>query len=440
MVAVVGGATAGAEIAARLSERGAEVVVFDQNLRPYGKIEDGLPRWHAALRSKEYNTINSKMTMPRVHFCPLTKLGKDISVKDLFEGWGFSAVIMANGAWRDRPLPVPDAEKYVGKGLVYQNQLIVWFNHLHDKAYQGTQYQVGDGIAVFGGGLASIDVLKLLSLGTVLNYLKKKGITPHLEELEQTGIPDWLKEHGMTVEETGLKGSTLYYRRRLEDMPLAEIPADATPEKKAKVEGARKKIVDKATEKFGFKLEPLCAPESLIIENDRVVGVRVARQKTVDGKPVPTGEVFEHRCAFVVGSIGSIPEPIEGIPMKGELFTFQDKETGRIPPYEHVFSTGNVVTGKGNIVASRKHAAALGAYMSEKYLGTIPGGVESVPVTGATETAAAVQGFLGTKPPLPGATADAIMGKVKARQTAVGYGDYNSWLAKHPPAPDEETH
>lgn len=81
MVAVVGGATAGAEIAARLSERGAEVVVFDQNLRPYGKIEDGLPRWHAALRSKEYNTINTKMTMPRVHFCPLTKLGKDISVK-----------------------------------------------------------------------------------------------------------------------------------------------------------------------------------------------------------------------------------------------------------------------------------------------------------------------------------------------------------------------
>lgn len=173
---------------------------------------------------------------------------------------------MANGAWRDRPLPVPDAEKYVGKGLVYQNQLIVWFNHLHDKAYQGTQYQVGDGIAVFGGGLASIDVLKLLSLGTVLNYLKKKGITPHLEELEQTGIPDWLKvtrHDGGGDRPQGLHAVLLLLpgRRR----PLAEIPADATPEKKAKVEGARKKIVDKATEKFGFKLEPLCAPESLIV-------------------------------------------------------------------------------------------------------------------------------------------------------------------------------
>ena len=41
-VAVIGGATAGAEVAGRLAAQGAEVVVFDQNPRPYGKVEDGL--------------------------------------------------------------------------------------------------------------------------------------------------------------------------------------------------------------------------------------------------------------------------------------------------------------------------------------------------------------------------------------------------------------
>ena len=41
-VAVIGGATAGAEVAGRLAERGAIVVVFEMNQRPYGKIEDGL--------------------------------------------------------------------------------------------------------------------------------------------------------------------------------------------------------------------------------------------------------------------------------------------------------------------------------------------------------------------------------------------------------------
>ena len=54
-VAVIGGATAGAEVAARLAQEGATAVVFEQNPRPYGKIEDGLPRWHHALRRKRLN-------------------------------------------------------------------------------------------------------------------------------------------------------------------------------------------------------------------------------------------------------------------------------------------------------------------------------------------------------------------------------------------------
>ena len=58
-VAVIGGAVAGAEVAGVLADRGIEVVVFEQNARPYGKIEDGLPRWHVALRHKEYDSIAS---------------------------------------------------------------------------------------------------------------------------------------------------------------------------------------------------------------------------------------------------------------------------------------------------------------------------------------------------------------------------------------------
>ena len=45
VIAVVGAATAGSEIARILADRGALVIVFEQNPRPYGKIEDGLPRW-----------------------------------------------------------------------------------------------------------------------------------------------------------------------------------------------------------------------------------------------------------------------------------------------------------------------------------------------------------------------------------------------------------
>ena len=38
VVAVIGGAVAGSEAAANLAKRGVLIVVFEQNIRPYGKI------------------------------------------------------------------------------------------------------------------------------------------------------------------------------------------------------------------------------------------------------------------------------------------------------------------------------------------------------------------------------------------------------------------
>ncbi|MDX1648224.1 MAG: FAD-dependent oxidoreductase, partial [Myxococcota bacterium] len=141
MVAVIGGATAGAEIAARLAERGARVVVFEQNPRPYGKIEDGLPRWHVGLRRKEYENIVSKLEKPGVEFVPCTRIGRDVPMEAIGREWGFSAVVLACGAWRDRPLPVEGAEDYVGRGLIYQNPFIIWFNHAEEKGWEGEEYE-----------------------------------------------------------------------------------------------------------------------------------------------------------------------------------------------------------------------------------------------------------------------------------------------------------
>jgi ferredoxin--NADP+ reductase len=88
VIAVIGGATAGAEAAGMLAEHGVTVVVFEQNARPYGKIEDGLPRWHVKLRQKEYETVNHRLDRPEVHFVPLTKIGRDIDFRALVTEWG----------------------------------------------------------------------------------------------------------------------------------------------------------------------------------------------------------------------------------------------------------------------------------------------------------------------------------------------------------------
>src|SRR3990172_5945789 len=101
-VAVIGGAVAGSVAAEILADHGIRVAVFEQNTRPYGKIEDGLPRWHMEQRKQEYARIDARLKKPGVDFIPSVKLGRDLGFQELCNAWGFSAIILANGAWRDR--------------------------------------------------------------------------------------------------------------------------------------------------------------------------------------------------------------------------------------------------------------------------------------------------------------------------------------------------
>jgi NADPH-dependent glutamate synthase beta subunit-like oxidoreductase len=444
LVAVIGGATAGAEVAGRLAEHGARVVVFEMNPRPFGKIEDGLPRWHSGLRQKEYETIREKLSRPGIEFVPCTKIGRDIPFEAVAREWGFSAVVLANGAWRDRPLPVEGAERYVGKGLIYQNPFIIWFNHAGEQGYQGERFTPEDGALVVGGGLASIDVAKVLMLETTRAKLRERGIEIDMIELEVKGIPKQLEKHGLRFEDLGLAGCTLFYRRRVEDMPLVEIPEDADEKRREKAMNARARLLEKAQEKYGFRVEPLSAPEALLVENGRVVGLRLRRTKMENGKLVTTDETYERRGAYVISSIGSIPEPINGIPMKGELFAFTDWEVGRLEGYPTLFSVGNVVTGKGNIVASRKHAAQVYEDALASFLGLEEDGhakeaaLPSRAESSAKHTAGHVVAHLAhAEPPAP-EVAEAILARVRERQRAVGYdGDLALWLAKVTP-PDLE--
>src|SRR5260370_15793799 len=104
--AVIGRAILGSVAAEILADQGIRVAVFEQNTRPYGKIEDGLPRWHVQQRKQEYARIDARMKKPNVYFIPSTKLGRDFNLPQLFE-WGFSAVILANGAWPHPRFGVP---------------------------------------------------------------------------------------------------------------------------------------------------------------------------------------------------------------------------------------------------------------------------------------------------------------------------------------------
>ena len=439
-VAVIGGAISGSVSAEILADRGIRVAVFEQNKRPYGKIEDGLPRWHVEQRKQEYGRIDARLKKPGVYFIPSVKLGRDVTLQELRDTWGFSAVILANGAWRDRDLGVPGAEKYVDKGLVYQNPFIYWYNHKNEKSYAGPRYETPDEALVVGGGLASIDVVKVLQLENYERALKARGIEAGMHDLEK-GIPAFCKAHGIKPEDLGVKGCLLIYRRREQDMPLAQPPDNATPEQIAKTEQVRLKMLRLARDRYLFRVQDRRLTTGLIVENDRVVGLRVAETK-IEGRkaePIP-GSEHEIRAPLVISSIGSVPEMLPGIAMKGEYYTFTDEDLPRYTGCEGVFGVGNVVTGQGNIRVSLVHSQKVTTHLVDNYMTAENGsGNASASVStaeaAAAGRAAAVEEIVRALPPLPESRITALEQRIRALQQQVGHNsDYDAWIAGVTPA------
>jgi len=442
-VAVIGAATSGSVAAELLAEKGIHVAVIEQNNRPYGKIEDGLPRWHAQQRKQEYALIDGRLKKPGVRFLPATKVGREVDFKDFCNTWGFSAVILANGAWRDRDLGVPGAEKFIEKGLLYQNPFIYWYNHKNEKSYSGPRYEAPDETVVVGGGLASIDVVKILQLENYERALAERGIHVEMHELEKKGIPAICKLHGIDPQSLGVHGCLLIYRRREQDMPLAQPPDNATPDQIAKTEQVRLKLLRLAREKFLFRVQDCTMVTGVIEENGRMVGLRAVRTK-VEGRkaePIP-GSEHEVRAPLVISSIGSVPEALPGVMMKGEYYTFSGEEIPRYTGCERVFGVGNVVTGQGNIRVSLVHSQKVTAHLIENYLdvgssdGKLSPFYEAAEAKAAAQTETMIEKIMEL-PTLSAAQIAAIDARIGERQKALGYSDYDSWIAKVTP-PDLE--
>lgn len=435
-VAVFGGAVSGAEAAWQLAERGVRVAVFDQNALPYGKIEDGLPKWHVKLRDKEEAKINEKLTHPLVTFVPLTRLGRDVDFEDVARNWGFSAVVLAIGAWKDRPLPVEGVDAFIGRGFYYQNPFIYWFNHFHEPDFKGENCTIADGAIIVGGGLASIDVAKALMMLNVQKALEERGHKVDLFTLDRS-IARVLEGLGLTLEDLDLKGCTLYYRRRIKDMPLTPMDT-STPELLAKAERVREKVLDNARSKYLFRVEPLHVPVDKVVEGERLAGLVFQRTEVVDGrvKPLP-GTEYEVRAPLTISSIGSIPEPIAGIPMKYQTYDVDEENCCRIRGFQHVFAVGNAVTGRGNINESLKHGREVSQSIYENWLQWDEDGHRAVfeaAREAASEDVMRIAEKIQKAPPLSAAAFEALEERIRQRQEAVGYhGDYEQWVREHLP-------
>lgn len=431
-VAIFGGAVAGSEAAFQLSQKNINVVVFEQNTLPYGKIESGLPKWHHKLRDRQEAIIDERLGAPEIKFVPNVRLGKDLDIRDLSENWGFAAVLLATGAWRDRPLPIEGVDAYVEKGLYYQNPLSDWFNNNHDPNYKKFNYQIPDGTIIIGGGLASIDVAKITMIESVRTALGERDIEIDALTLEKKGVVPVLEELGLSLEKLSIKGSRLFVRGGIDNMPLSPLPDNPTEEDRQKAAVVRRKLVEKVTNRFGFQIVEYRNAIDKIIKNDRLSGLVFENHD-----PKGNGEHFEEKAPLVISAIGSIPEPIPGLQQDGEIYRIKDLDSGELEGLNRVYALGNAVTGQGNIRRSASHSRQVSEELFTSVLAMDDTDYEKMFESAAIDANQRVSLLFsiiegGERCTLT--QSETINSKITGLQTKIGYdGDYHKWIDAHRP-------
>ena len=321
-VAIVGSGPSGLTCAGELAKRGYDVTVFEALHVAGGVLVYGIPEFRLpkSIVADEIENLSKLGVTIETN----TVIGRTLSVDELMEEQGFSAVFIGSGAGLPRFMNIPGENL---KGVYSANEFLTRINLM--KAYREdsvTPIKVGKKVFVVGGGNVAMDAARCA------------------------------KRLGADV--------AIAYRRT-----ASELPA-----RKAEVLHAEEEGIE-----FNFLVNPV---EIIPDENGCVKAVRFERmvlgEPDASGRRSPVKMVGED-AEFVVDAdnvimaIGTSPNPLIRSTTKG-------LETGRrgeiivngddgLTSKEGVYAGGDAVTGAATVIlamgAGKNAAAAIDDYLSK---------------------------------------------------------------------------
>lgn len=320
-VAVIGSGPAGLACASDLAKLGYDVTIFEALHRPGGVLEYGIPEFRLPKDKVVAAEINSVKALG-VRIETNVIAGRTVTVDDLLDNEGFSAVFIGSGAGLPRFMNIP-GEHF--NGVFSANEFLTRNNLM--KAYRDdydTPIHAGKKVVVVGGGNVAMDAARTaLRLGAE---------------------------------------TTIVYRRTEKELP------------------ARQEEVHHAKEE-GIMFSMLTNPVEVIgDENGWVKAVRCIRMELGEpdksGRRSPVeipGSEFDIETDTVIMSLGTSPNPLiarttEGLETNRRGCIVADENGATSRP--GVFAGGDAVTGAATVIlamgAGRKAAAAIHEYLTNK--------------------------------------------------------------------------
>ncbi len=316
-VAVVGSGPAGLACAADLAKMGYGVTIFEVLHKAGGVLQYGIPEFRLPKEKVVEKEIAAVKALG-VEIELNTVVGRSVTVDELLDREGYSAVFIGSGAGLPKFMGI-EGESL--NGVVSANEFLTRANLMGAyKEGSATPIFTGDHVVVVGGGNVAMDAVR-------------------------------------TAKRLGARAS-IVYRRSVEELP------------------ARKEEVHHAMAE-GIEFFMLTNPTEILSSEGWVSGIRCVRMELGEAdesgrrRPqVVEGSEFEMECSSVVMALGTSPNPLIAQTTRGLetnrwgcVVTDDDGETSR----EGVFAGGDVVSGAATVIlamgAGRKAARAISEYL-----------------------------------------------------------------------------
>ncbi len=300
-IAIVGSGPAGLTAAAFLARKGYPVTLFEALPVIGGMLYAGIPSYRLPreILSEEIKTIQSLGVEIRTS----SPIGPNLTFDDLFKQ-GYQAVFLGVGAHQDQKLGIPGEENpQVVPGVVFLR-----------KSNLGEKVEIGERVAVIGGGNVAIDAAR-------------------------------------TALRLGAKEVAIVYRRSRDEMPAYEEDVEEA-------------------EAEGIQFQFLAAPTEIVSKDRKTISLRLIRMELGEPdasgrkRPVPVpGSDFSIEVNQVISAIGQIPDLSF---LNGTGIEITSRGTIQVDPVtlqttrKGIFAGGDAVTGPAiaiDAVAAGKEAA-----------------------------------------------------------------------------------
>lgn len=318
-VAVIGAGPAGLYGARELAQAGADVTIFNRDIKPGGLAEYGIYPAKTAMKQGLRKQFKKILQTPHIQYEGNITVGEDadISLTQLQE-LGFQAIFVTTGAQGTKWLGLPGEDL---RGVYHAKDMVYFYNHL--PPFSQKKFHFGSRCLIVGAGNVMMDIAR---------YLIHEAKVDEVTALVRRG-PAEVK---FTKKELSYVGANL-------DLDLLDTEIDRCAENMRTVNqdpqaakdfflSALPKAKPKVSEtRFGFQF--LTSPKAMRGEDGNLTHVEVEDNLLTlkDGvtKPRGTGNIRNIEAETIIFAIGDKVDEAFGLPT--EWGEFVKNESPRFP-------------------------------------------------------------------------------------------------------------